>query len=371
MRRKINFMENTTPSAKQIENTAEEATKMTAKEEQDYFNELATMTKQGIIPTMLVDSNLVIRYMTDGVHKLFSGYYILEKKPFFNVFGRIFTQMEMKDFFQSIRSKEKGWSWIGNMVHKSRALKTLYTRVRFHPIFDRDNRYLIGYWVIIEDITEQHIETYKFMLESLLQASKLKDNDTGNHAERLNLYCKEFSEYLFKLDIYPQITPDFIDNISFLAAIHDVGKIGTPDYILQKTSKLTDIEWEVMKEHTINGALIVSSYPIAMAKEITLSHHERWDGSGYPFKLEGEMIPLSARIVAIADVYDALRMKRSYKEERTHAETVEYIIDNEGKHFDPQLIKYFKRIHPAFDKVWQEMKDEQHRAVPSKTEPVL
>ena len=338
---------------------------MTPEEQQAYFNELAELTKVGTIPTMIVDRNLVIHHMTDHVYKLFAGYYTLEKKPFFNVFGRIFTQTEIKDFFTSIRSKEKGWSWIGNMVHKSRALKTLYTRVRFHPFFDRNNRYLVGYWVIIEDITDQHIETYKFMLSGLLQASKLKDNDTGNHAERLNFYCKKFAEYLFKLNIYPQITQDFIDNISFLAAIHDVGKIGTPDYILQKQSKLTNTEWEIMKEHTINGALVVSSYPITMAKEIALSHHERWDGSGYPFKLEREMIPLSARIVAIADVYDALRMKRSYKKELSHKDAVTYIIENAGKHFDPQLIEHFKKIHREFDKVWNMMKDETAEQAPA------
>ena len=213
--------------------------------------------------------------------------------------------------------------------------------------------------MIIEDITAQQIETYKLMLNGLLQASMLKDNDTGNHAQRLNFYCQEFAEYLFGLNLYPQITPDFIDNISFLAAIHDIGKIGTPDYILQKQSKLTGIEWEVMKEHTINGALIVSSYPIPMAKEITLSHHEQWDGSGYPFKLEGDMIPLSARIVAIADVYDALRMKRSYKSERSHDEAVQYIFENAGKHFDPLLVTHFKKIHHAFDRIWQTLKDDQ------------
>lgn len=335
------------------------ATKITAEEQQAYFNKLAELTTVGNIPTMIVDTNLVIRYMTKSVHKLFAGYYTLEKKPLFNVFGRVFAQTEIKDFFESIRSPEKGWSWIGNMVHKSHTLKTLYTRVRFHPIPDKKNHFLLGYWVIIEDITAQQIETYKLMLNGLLQASMLKDNDTGHHAERLNFYCQEFAEYLFELNQYPQITPDFIDNISFLAAIHDVGKVGTPDYILQKQSKLTDIEWEVMKEHTINGALIVSSYPIAMAKEITLSHHERWDGTGYPFRLEGEMIPLSARIVAIADVYDALRMKRSYKSELSHDEAVQYIFDNAGKHFDPLLVMHFKKIHHAFDKIWQTLKDEQ------------
>ena len=332
---------------------------MTVEEQQAYFDELATMTMAGSIPTLIVDNNLVIRHMTESVYKLFAGYYILEKKPFFNVFGKVFTQAEIKDFFGSIRSREKGWSWIGNMVHKSHTLKTLYTRVRFHPIFDKESRYLLGYWVIIEDITAQQIGTYKLMLNGLLQASMLKDNDTGTHAQRLNFYCQEFADFLFGLNQYPQITPDFVDSISFLAAIHDIGKIGTPDYILQKQSKLTGIEWEIMKEHTINGALIVSSYPIAMAKEITLSHHERWDGNGYPFKLEREMIPLSARIVTIADVYDALRMKRSYKNELSHDEAVQYIFDNAGKHFDPLLVTHFKKIHHAFDKIWQTLKDEQ------------
>ena len=332
---------------------------LTAEEQQAYFDELAELTNAGSIPTMIIDSNLVIRHMTKSVYTLLAGYYALEKKPLFNVFGRVFTQAEIQDFFQSIRSPEKGWSWIGNMVHKSHTLKTLYTRVRVHPIFDKANRYLLGYWVIIEDITAQQIGMYKMMLNGLLQASMLKDNETGNHAQRLNFYCQEFAEYLFSLNQCPQITPDFVDNISFLAAIHDIGKIGTPNYILQKQSKLTGIEWEVMKEHTINGALIVSSYPIAMAKEITLSHHERWDGSGYPFKLEGEMIPLSARIVAIADVYDALRMKRPYKEGLSHEETVQYIFENAGKHFDPLLVTHFKNIHHAFDKIWQTLKDEQ------------
>ena len=332
---------------------------MTADDQQAYLDELALLTKAGTIPTMILDSNLVIRHMTKSVYTLFGGYYVLEKKPLFNVFGRVFNQAEIKDFFESIRSPEKGWSWIGDMVHKSHTLKTLYTRVRFHPIFDKANRYLIGYWVIFENITAEQIEIYKMMLNGLLEASMLKDNDTGNHAKRLNFYCQEFAEYLFALNQYPQITPDFIDNISFLAAIHDIGKIGTPDYILQKQSKLLGIEWEVMKEHTINGALIVSSYPIPMAKEITLSHHERWDGSGYPFKLEGEMIPLSARIVAIADVYDALRMKRPYKEGLSHEETVQYIFENAGKHFDPLLVTHFKKIHHTFDRIWHTLKDDE------------
>ena len=152
-------MEKSISSESEQLNTGE----MTADEQQAYFNELAKMTKVGSIPTMIIDNNLVIRHMTESVYTLFAGYYTLEKKPFFNVFGKVFTQAEIKDFFESIRSREKGWSWIGNMVHKSHMLKTLYTRVRFHPIFDKANRYLLGYWVIIEDITAQQIGTYKLI----------------------------------------------------------------------------------------------------------------------------------------------------------------------------------------------------------------
>ncbi|WPQ89774.1 HD domain-containing protein, partial [Treponema pallidum] len=138
------------------------------------------------------------------------------------------------------------------------------------------------------------------MLSSLLQASKLKDNETGLHCERVNHYCRLIAEYLYDINLYPQVDTDFVENIAFLAAMHDVGKIGIPDYVLKKRGGLNELEWELMKEHTINGALILSSYPDPMAKEIALSHHERWDGTGYPFKLEGEMIPLSARITSIA-----------------------------------------------------------------------
>ncbi|MEL3901217.1 MAG: HD-GYP domain-containing protein [Treponema phagedenis] len=323
-----------------------------------FLQDIIALSKKQITPTLILDKDLCIQFINDAAYRLFDGYYTLENKPLFNVFGNIFTQTELRNFFAYIRSKEKGYSWIGNISHKTRRLKTLHTRVRVHPVFDIDEEHS-GYWLVFEDITDQNLETYKIMLSGLLQASKLKDNDTGFHAERLNFYCKGFAEYLFERNIYPQINKDFIENISFLAAIHDIGKIGTPDYILQKQSKLVGVEWEIMKEHTINGALIVASYPITMAKEIALSHHERWDGSGYPFKLEGEMIPLAARLVAIADVYDALRMKRPYKEGFSHEDTIQYIIQDSGKHFDPNLIEHFKKIHPAFNETWNNLKDDQ------------
>jgi putative two-component system response regulator len=112
-----------------------------------------------------------------------------------------------------------------------------------------------------------------------------------------------------------------------------------------------------MREHTINGTFILSSYPVPMAKEIALSHHEWWNGGGYPFKLEGVMIPLSARIVTIADVYDALRMKRTYKSEYTHEEAMRRIVAGSGTQFDPALVEVFVRMNTDFEDIWNLLKD--------------
>ncbi len=139
--------------------------------------------------------------------------------------------------------------------------------------------------------------------------------------------------------------------------MHDVGKVGTPDDILNKEGPLSNWEWVIMQEHTKNGAFILSTYPNPMAKEIALSHHEKWNGTGYPFQLAGDMIPLSARIVALADVYDALRMKRSYKTACNHEVTVEKMMDKEICHFDPVLLDVFYAINKDFEEIYEQNKD--------------
>ena len=312
---------------------------------------LATPT----VCSMLLDNNFLILYISDAVKHLFEGYHDIEKKPFFNIFGNTLEKSTLDDLLGKLKSPKRGYSWSGILKHKTRYRKTMYTKTNIFPLFE--NNKLNGYWVMFEDISNAYLSQYRDMMRSLLNASKLKDNDTGFHNERLNYYSKVLSEAVFESNLYPQIDADFIDNISSLAAIHDIGKIGTPDYILQKKGKLTDVEWGVMRDHTINGTLIIANYPIPMAKEITLSHHEKWDGSGYPYKLAGEMIPLSARIVAIADVYDALRMKRSYKAGVSHKETVECILQGSGSHFDPSIIEVFKGITKEFDYIWKQNKD--------------
>ena len=284
---------------------------------------LATPT----VCSMLLDKNFLILYISDAVNHLFKGYHNIEKKPFFNIFGSTLEKSALDDLLTKLKSPNRGYSWSGVLRHKTRYRKTMYTKTNIFPLFD--NNTLNGYWVMFEDVSSSYLSQYKGMMESLLNASKLKDNDTGFHNERLNYYSKTLA-------------------------------IGTPDYILQKKGALNDVEWAVMREHTINVTLILANYPIHMAKEITLSHHERWDGKGYPYKLAGEMIPLSARIVAVADVYDALRMRRSYKEGISHKETIEHIINGAGAHFDPTIIKVFKTIDKEFSYIWEQNKDQNH-----------
>ena len=215
----------------------------------------------------------------------------------------------------------------------------------------------IGY---LDDITKERNMMLRKTYIGLLEASKLKDDDTGNHIKRVGAYARRLSEECRESGKYPQITPDFIDNIHFIAPMHDVGKIGTPDEILTKRGPLTDSEWVIMKQHTINGALILSNYPDIMASEIARSHHERWDGTGYLYGLEGEDIPLSARITAIADVYDALRMKRSYKEAFSHEKSLGIIKEESGSHFDPNLVEIFISIQDSFKNIYSALADDSH-----------
>jgi putative two-component system response regulator len=305
---------------------------------------------------IVLDTNLTIMYASPKTSVLFSPFYSITRKPFFNIFRNTIEQNTMMNLIQSLRSQIEGFSWSGILKHKSQKTRTLHTRTNILPFFDQLHE-LAGFLVFFENITDQYYFQLRSTFNSILEASKLKDNETGKHNERVSYYSKRMAEKLYELQLYPQIDPDFIENISFLAAMHDVGKIGTPDYILQKPGKLTELEWEIMREHTINGTFILSSYPVPMAKEIALSHHEWWNGTGYPFKLESEMIPLSARIVTISDVYDALRMRRSYKNSFSHEEAVARIVAGSGTQFDPALVHIFGQIHTDFNEIWNLLQD--------------
>ena len=178
------------------------------------------------------------------------------------------------------------------------------------------------------------------IIHHLGQAVEYRDNETGAHVIRMSHYTRFIAKAYGGND-------DWVRKIFLAAPMHDVGKIGIPDAILLKPGKLTPEEWEIMKRHTIFGGEIFSGDDdpmLQMARTIALTHHEKWDGSGYPNGLKGNDIPIEGRIVAIADVVDALMSKRPYKEPWSLEQTLAYIQDNSGTHFDPNLTPLMEGI---------------------------
>jgi len=315
--------------------------------------------KTSIFPVLIINKQLRIIYANETCKQMFAGFKSLPGRYFFDLFGKAFAIEDARKIRETVLNGSDGFSWKGTALLKTRSTVSVQIRVYIFPL-EMDLKSPSDFVIMFDDFTEENKKLLRSVFLSLLEASKLKDNDTGKHITRVNEYSKHFAKILYKIgssneknaEKYKRIDADFIDNIGFLAAMHDVGKIGTPDDILNKEGPLSDWEWAVMREHTKNGAFILSTYPNPMAKEIALSHHEKWNGTGYPFQLEGEMIPLAARIVMIADVYDALRMTRSYKPALSHEVSIAKIIEQSGTHFDPSLIEVFKIITEDFRKIY-------------------
>ena len=197
-------------------------------------------------------------------------------------------------------------------------------------------------------------ETRLQVIHRLGRAAEYKDNETGLHVIRMSHYAKliALAAGMSEIDA---------DELLNAAPMHDIGKIGIPDVILQKPGKLTPEEWDIMKTHTSVGASIIgddNSSLLKVAHAIALYHHEKWDGSGYPTGLAGEAIPIEARIVAIADVFDALTSVRPYKTAWTIEAARDYIAQESGKHFDPDLVSAFMSVLPEIIKIREKMLDD-------------
>ncbi len=214
----------------------------------------------------------------------------------------------------------------------------------------------------IQQMEELHsIQDVAF--NAMVSLAETRDNETGNHIKRTQLYVKVLAEQLSLQPVYSEIlTPKTIDLLYRSAPLHDIGKIGIPDGILLKKGRLSKEEFEIMKAHptigyeAINSAEEVNGTKMSflrIAKEIAYSHHEKWDGTGYPQGLAGEDIPLSARLMAVADVYDALISKRVYKPAFTHLDAVSLIVGEKDKHFDPNLVDAFLEVENEFDLIAQ------------------
>jgi len=202
----------------------------------------------------------------------------------------------------------------------------------------------------LEETAEAERRVRAAFLEAIRRltiAAESKDQDTADHIERIGLYSGLLGRKI-------GMTPGESERLRHAAPMHDVGKIGVPDAILLKPGKLTDEEWVIMRSHTTHGAEILggSDSPVLqLAERIALSHHERWDGGGYPHGIAGEEIPLEARICAVVDFYDALTMDRPYRSAIPPGEVLEMMREQRGKHFDPDTLDVFIEVHPEIEAI--------------------
>jgi HD-GYP domain-containing protein (c-di-GMP phosphodiesterase class II) len=208
-----------------------------------------------------------------------------------------------------------------------------------HAVGERDRSELLERKVAerTRDVQAARVE----VLRRLALAAEYRDDDTHQHTQRLGDLAAMLAARIGESD-------EFVERISLAAPLHDIGKLRLPDAILLKRGRLTAEERAIMQTHAAYGAAILagSAYPVlVLAEQIALTHHERWDGSGYPAGLSGAAIPLAGRIVAVADVFDALTHARPYKPAWSFATAVEEMVAGSGSHFDPRVIDAFKELH--------------------------
>jgi two-component system response regulator RpfG len=214
-----------------------------------------------------------------------------------------------------------------------------------------DRRRLLEH--MVEDATREVREREKETLLRLARAGEFRDEETGYHLIRMSRYSRLIAHAL-------SLGDDEVETVELAAPLHDIGKIGIPDGILLKPAKLDDGEWDVMRRHPVIGHEILkgsASKYVRMGALIALGHHEKYDGSGYPNGLVGDHIPLCARIVAIADVYDALTSVRPYKSAWTSERAFEYVAAQAGRHFDPRLADAFAGMKKAVLQIQNEWRD--------------
>ena len=212
--------------------------------------------------------------------------------------------------------------------------------------------------LFLRSLSQQVQETedaFAYTVQSLARASEVNDEDTGKHVLRVGLYCALLAKRLKKAD-------GFVEAIRIQASLHDVGKIHIRAVVLKKPDELSAGEWCVMKQHPLFGAKIIGDHPrFEMARAIALTHHEKWDGTGYPNGLHKEHIPLEGRIAAVADIYDAIRNARIYKDAYNHKDTCDILIRGDGrtmpKHFDPLVLEAFTGLYDEFEEVYEAQHD--------------
>ena len=231
--------------------------------------------------------------------------------------------------------------------------------LKAHADFLRDKNEFLE--TEVDKRTSEVVAIQDVTILAMASLAETRDSDTGNHIRRTQLYVKALAKYLATQQKFAALLTDsYIQMLFKSAPLHDIGKVGIPDRILLKPGRLTPEEFEVMKLHTTLGHDAIEQAEkqlgmqvgfLSMAKDIALSHQEKWDGSGYPHGLKGEAIPFSARLMAVADVYDALISRRVYKEGMPHASAVKIIQEGRASHFDPDVADAFMALQDEFQAI--------------------
>jgi putative two-component system response regulator len=290
----------------------------------------------------------------------------------YEVCMRLKTDSKLKDipviFISALTEtldKLKAFSIGGvDYITKPFQFEEIHARINTHLSLRRLNIELEKHNHQLQELVLNQIrELYSSQMATIFALAKLaelRDDDTGRHLDRVQIFCKMLSVRLRGSPYNTrQIDTSFIDNIHHASPLHDIGKVSIPDSILLKQGRLTPEEFEIMKSHAATGAhaleTVRAQYPrndfLDMGILIARSHHEKWDGKGYPDGISGESIPLPARIMAIVDVYDALRSKRCYKDALNHEETCKIIYESSGTHFDPKVVAAFRDLNADFDRL--------------------
>jgi response regulator RpfG family c-di-GMP phosphodiesterase len=212
----------------------------------------------------------------------------------------------------------------------------------------------------VVETNRQLLKTESVTIFALAYQAELRDLETGRHLERTAHYVRLLAEELSTLPEYlTYLSPAYIADLTKSAPLHDIGKVAIPDSILRKPGRLTPDEFEIIKKHCDYGTMVLTLADekldfrsfLKIAIQLVSSHHEKWNGTGYPRGLRGEAIPVSGRIMALADVYDALRSDRCYKKACSHEETIRIISQERGKHFDPAIADVFCRVEKKFHEI--------------------
>jgi len=296
------------------------------------------------------------------------------------------------NFKSVIKFMENGNTWNEELKGFKPDKGKWIVNISFSPIRNETSQ-VFAYTGIFKNVTEQReveqelITSLKKMnlaqeaiIFGMARLAEHRDSETGFHLERIRNYCKKLAEALYERKMYAnKIDEEFIQTLYHTAPLHDIGKVGIPDYILLKSDTLTPEEFEVMKSHTLIGHKTLNSIFkqygemqfLEIGLEVTSCHHERWDGKGYPRGLKGSEIPLSAQILSIVDVYDALTSERTYKKAYRHTSALESMKKERGNHFSPEIFDVFLEISEEIDSIRKSFSEQCPEEIPDEIPPEI